>query len=296
MNWTSNGFELDTRPEAFGELRDANDVLEDAEALRRRMAEDGYLLLRGVLDRDVVRAARRELCEKLAAVGEIDTSRPVTDAIFSGKTARQGIDVQAFRKDLRTGRAMRALVHEGNVIRFHERFLGGEVRPLDFIWVRTVRVGSATGCHYDVVYMGRGTHNLYTTWIPIGDVPRIEGSLLVLENSHRLEELKRTYGALDVDRDHDNNPYGGGWFSKNPVEVREQFGGRWLTTDFQAGDMLVFTMFSMHCSLDNRSPENRIRLTSDTRYQLASEPVDERWIGDDPVAHSVKGPAAVSKR
>lgn len=41
--------------------------------------------------------------------------------------------------------------------------------------------------------MGRGTYNLYTTWIPIGDVPEIEGALLILENSHRLEELKNTF-------------------------------------------------------------------------------------------------------
>ena len=77
MNWTSNGFDLDTRPEAFGELRDANELMGDVEALRGRMAEDGYLLLRGALDREVVLAARRELCEKLAAVGEIDTWRHV---------------------------------------------------------------------------------------------------------------------------------------------------------------------------------------------------------------------------
>jgi ectoine hydroxylase-related dioxygenase (phytanoyl-CoA dioxygenase family) len=295
MTWTSNGLELDTRPEAFGELREATPLLDDPDALRQRMREDGYLLLRGALDREVVLAARRELCEKLAAVGEIDTRRPVTDAIFSGNSARKDIDVQAFRKDLRTGAAIRALCHAGNVIRFHERFLGGEVRPLDHIWVRTVRVGGATGPHYDVVYMGRGTHNLFTTWIPIGDVPRIEGSLLVLENSHKVEELRNTYGRLDVDRDHETNPYHGGWFSKSPVEVREKFGGRWLTTDFQAGDMLVFTMFTMHCSLDNHSPENRIRLTSDTRYQLASEPVDERWIGDNPVGHSIKGPVAAKR-
>src|SRR5437016_6084133 len=123
MQLTSNGFELDTRPEAFGELREGSGLLDDVEGLRGRMAEDGYLLLRGALDREVVLAARRELCEKLAAVGEIDTSRPVMEAIYSGKPARGEIDVQAFRKDLRTGPAMRALCHEGNVIRFHERFL-----------------------------------------------------------------------------------------------------------------------------------------------------------------------------
>ena len=42
----------------------------------------------------------------------------------------------------------------------------------------------------------------------------------------------------------------------------------------------------MHCSLDNQSPDNRIRLSIDTRYQPAIDQVDERWIGDDPIAHS----------
>ena len=168
---------------------------------------------------------------------------------------------------------------------FFAGFLGGEPRAFDYLWIRTVRKGGGTGCHYDVVYMGRGTHRLYTAWTPLGAVPLSDGPLLVLENSHRLEELKRTYGALDVDRDRENNPYGGGWFSRNPAEVQRRFGGRWLTAEFQPGDVLVFTMFTLHCSLDNASPVGRIRLSSDSRYQLAAEPADERWIGEDPIAH-----------
>ncbi|MBI1927782.1 phytanoyl-CoA dioxygenase family protein [Candidatus Poribacteria bacterium] len=283
--FTSFGYALDTESEKMGELRESNDIVDDATALRQRIAEDGYLFLRGVLDKEVVLAARREILEKLASIGEIDTRYPLMEGIFSGRSERPHIDTRQFSKDLRTGEAIRALVHRGNVIRFYEKFLGGAVRPFDYIWLRTVKVGGATGSHYDWVYMGRGTRNLYTSWIPIGDVPKIEGALLILENSHKLEELKNTYGAMDVDRDVDG-PYAGGWFSRNPLEVQERFGTRWLTTDFEAGDMLVFTMHTMHCSLDNCSPTNRIRITSDTRYQLASEPVDERWIGEEPIAHS----------
>ena len=51
------------------------------------------------------------------------------------------------------------------------------------------------------------------------------------------------------------------------------------------GDLLVFSMFTMHASTDNHT--RRIRLSSDTRYQLAGEPVDERWIGEDPPAHGI---------
>jgi hypothetical protein len=46
-------------------------------------------------------------------------------------------------------------------------------------------------------------------------------------------------------------------------------------------------MGTVHASLDNHS--NRIRLSSDSRYQLASEPADERWVGAAPVGHGVGG-------
>jgi len=76
---------------------------------------------------------------------------------------------------------------------------------------------------------------------------------------------------------------GFGALTFNPVRLRERLGGRWLTSDFRAGDLLTFSMFTVHCSLDNGS--DQIRLSSDTRYQLASEPVDERWVGEHPIGH-----------
>jgi hypothetical protein len=284
---TTNGFVFDTRPEAFGELRDANSLLGDQVALRKRMTDDGYLLFRGLLDRDLVLAARRELVGKLDAVGLIDRSHPLMDAIYSGTNARLAeIDRKAFAKDLRTGPALREVVQRGRIIDYCRDFLGGQVRSLDYVWVRNVRVGSATGCHIDWVYMGRGTRNLYTAWTPMGDVPLSDGPLAILEGSHRLEELQQTYGALDVDRDKDH-PYTGGWLSKDAPQVRNTYGGRWLTTEFRTGDVLLFGMFLVHCSLDNKSPENKVRLSTDTRYQLASEPADARWTGEEPFGHGM---------
>jgi hypothetical protein len=44
-------------------------------------------------------------------------------------------------------------------------------------------------------------------------------------------------------------------------------------------------MRTIHASLDNQS--NRVRLSVDTRYQLASEPVDERFVAENPVPYAV---------
>ena len=126
--------------------------------------------------------------------------------------------------------------------------------------------------------MGRGTQQLVTSWTPIGDVPLDMGPLAILVGSHRFDLLKETYGNMDVDRDNVT-----GSFSKDPIELVDRYGGQWGTSSFKIGDALIFGMFTMHGSLDNTT--NRYRISADTRYQRADEPVDERWIGDDPIAH-----------
>ena len=42
------------RSAALGELHDSSPVAQDSNALRRRLADDGYLLLRSLLHRDAV--------------------------------------------------------------------------------------------------------------------------------------------------------------------------------------------------------------------------------------------------
>ena len=285
---TSNGNAFDLSNETFGELRDSKSLLGDTAALHERFAEDGYLLLRGYLDKEKVLAARRELIGKLDEIGLIDRSRPFMDAVFSGDTSGiSASDRQEFTHNLRSGPALKEVCFSGRIMSFFEQFFGDEVLHLDYVWVRNVRRGAATGCHFDWVYMGRGTPKLMTAWIPQGEVPLGDGPLAVLQGSHKWHELQNTYGKIDVDRDKDKNPYGGGWLTKNPNQPQQRYGGRWLTTEFEPGDLLVFGMFTLHCAIDNESAKNCIRLSTDTRYQLASEPADERWIGDDPFGHGM---------
>ncbi|MBM3534995.1 MAG: hypothetical protein FJX60_18385 [Alphaproteobacteria bacterium] len=71
MSRTMVSKDLPVDPRLVGEYRDSSDLLGRPADLRRRLAEDGYLLLRGALDRDVIAAARREVFARLAEVGEI---------------------------------------------------------------------------------------------------------------------------------------------------------------------------------------------------------------------------------
>ena len=279
MKITSNGIALDTSPEKFGELRESNDILNDAEVLRERMDDDGYLFFRSLIPRDEVLDARREILLKYAIAGEIDPRHDIMDAIYNDDTAIDKINLRAFSASVRSGKDYLNVVLNRNVIGFWERFLDAPVHCYDMRWPRFVRPSEGCGFHYDGPYMNRGTDRLYTSWIPLGDVSREEGALIVLENGHKADDLLNTYAKKDADKDKLV------WLSTDPLKLQERFGGRWLSTDFKAGDVLCFGMHMLHGALDNNSPIGRCRLTSDTRYQPANEPMDERWNGGDFEAH-----------
>ncbi len=292
---TSAGKEVDLTPTAFGELADCTPILDDAVALRRHMREEGYLLLRGLLNRGEVQVARLSMLDQLAEQGHIDLTFALNEAKAAPSTR------VAFAPDMaRKNPLVHQVIYNGALMEFFARFLGGPIRHFDFTWIRAVAPGLSTPPHMDVVYMGRGTKKLYTAWTPYGDVPQEMGGLMVLERSHLHQRLVNGYGSKDVDKFCENrvgqgytkmggggNISSGGYLSRDPVTLRQRVGGRWLTTDYQLGDVLIFSIFLIHCSLDNNT--DRIRLSSDTRYQLASEPVDERWIGEEPIAHGPEG-------
>ena len=297
---TVHGKQLETGSESFGELRSSADSLEDCDELHSRFENDGYLYLPGLLDRDTLHAARRTMLEALADLDFVDLDYPIDDGVAKRELAVSARDMVELSKN---NEPLRQALFAGPMITFYERFLGGPIRPLDFTWCRVKTSGeeTATNPHYDVVFMGRGTKSLYTSWTPLGDIPCQMGGLMILENSHRQEEIKDTYGQMDVDEYCTNEPdaseteaghkrwqgSGFGTFSPDAVALRSELNSRWLTTDYRLGDLLVFSMYTMHASMDNHT--NRLRLSTDTRYQLASEPVDERWIGKNPIAH---GPEA----
>lgn len=288
---TSGGIDLDTSPERFGWLRDSNDARDDVAELRRRMAGDGYLFLPGFLDRKEIRAARLAVCDRLAEEGLLDPDEPREKAI-----ARPGTKV-AFRPDIANDGPARPILERAiygeRMMAFYSAFLGGPARHFDFTWLRVVAPGRGTYPHTDIVFMGRGTTNLYTAWVPLGDVPLETGGLILLEGSHRDEELRRTYSALDVDTActvGGPNPLAragfqaGGAIGEDIAAVRERVGGRLLTApEFRMGDLLTFSVYTVHGSLDNGSRE--IRMSSDSRYQLSNDPVDERWVGENPPGH-----------
>lgn len=290
----SYGHALDMEESKVGFLRDSSDAAGDVEELRRRFADDGYLYMRGYLDRDEVLAARASLTERLGAAGVLDPAYPAIDGVCVPGSG------YVFKPEITDGNEeVQRLLYSGRLTGFYEKFYGEPIRHYDFTWLRAIGPGKGTNPHCDLPYMGRGTHKHMTCWMPYGDISFTLGGLMVLEGSHKRMDLLEHYVYRDVDTFCENketdaaNAKAGKWtftgtLSHNPPMVRNKFGGRWLTTEFQAGDFLTFGMFLVHASLDNRS-ENRLRISSDSRYQRASEPIDERWVGVNPPGHTTAG-------
>ena len=282
---TSFKRELDVSPETFGELESSSHLLGDADALRAKMQAEGYLFLPGYLNREDVLEARKEVVTRLAREGALDSNFAPEELV-----ARPG-SAFPMRPDLvKENAPLLKVLHDGPMIELYETFFGEPVRHFDYTWFRAVEPGTGTPPHMDIVYMGRGTHELLTAWTPLGDVSLQLGGLMILEKSHLHERLNCNYAQRDVDKVCSNKTRADGtplqlrgFLSDFPDKLRANLGGRWLTAQYCAGDLLTFTIKTIHASLDNQT--NRIRVSTDTRYQPAAAPVDDRWIGENPTAH-----------
>jgi ectoine hydroxylase-related dioxygenase (phytanoyl-CoA dioxygenase family) len=289
----SCGYPLDLSPDAFGELEDSNDYLGNPEALRARLAENGYLLLRDYLDPDEVMNARRSVTDRLAEKGQLHPDHAPIDGF-----AIPGVPLTFVPYVARENPEVENLVYGKRLLSLYDTIFGRPSAHFDFTWFRAIGPGKGSTPHCDWPYMNRGTKNLLTCWIPYGEVSLQLGGLMVLEKSHLKADRLKKYFEIDVDSYCENRPseverakaekwvYKGN-LSNNPVSLREKLGGRWLTTEYRPGDLLTFPMTMIHASLDNHT--DRIRFSSDTRYLPDGEVRDERWIGPNPPGHTFAG-------
>jgi len=143
----------------------------------------------------------------------------------------------------------------------------------------------STPAHYDLVYLRGGTDRLVTVWIPVGDCPVEMGGLVYLENSHRLGvKMEAEFAARSADlppeeriRAYNRHMTEGGWISKDLPDMARKFDTRWLVANYEAGDIVLHSPFTVHAATLNESREGVIRLSTDIRYQNVTDEIDARW-------------------
>ncbi len=260
------------------EMTDSASLLDNPKALRARLVEDGYLYLRGVVDRDAIMAARREVFERLVRVGEIKD--PAIDGIATGDSKRTEIepDLGAFWRSVSEGRKLRAASNGRDMQRIMSLIFGEPARNQDYIFLRAGAQGRATGLHFDYPFFTRAHDKVCTVWMPIGDVPVEDGPIVVVEGSNKYRDLIDPMIGFDISKDNTRKAD----FGADAISFATSRGTRLLTQNFQAGDIAMFGMYTAHGSLDNHSPIDRVRLSCDLRWQPASLPLDDRYFGNPP--------------
>jgi len=290
----SSGFFVKSRQvpdECTGQFRDSSTG--DASEWRRHLADSGYVFLRGVLDKDEVLTAREEVFSRLVEVGEIKP--PAIEGIMTGRSRRRELveDLIGFWRSVSEGPALRRVSHGPRVGALMQEVFDEPARPQDYLWLRPRAVGWSTGLHFDHPFFARGSPRVHTVWIALGDIPLSDGPLTLVEGSNKFLDLIHSVHAKDDQANNspmvaEQTAFQGEW-SADAIAFLRRRNARLLSTDFCAGDILVFTPDILHGSLDNYSQIGRTRLSCDVRYQPWSDPLDERYFGPNPSGASGRG-------
>ena len=276
------------RPLVFGrhifDLQDANDLLGNFDALRTRLDEDGYLLIRGFHDKDLVRRVGLEVVEQIDKQGGFEPGTSIEDGIVADhiRSLPEGEHIILDDLTIQHMSAFGQMVSSERMFAFVDALLDGPCRTFTHKWIRIYHPGCSTKIHFDSPFLGAGTtQDAVTTWAPLGDVTLDMGPLAVVPGSHRLDQLIATYGETFVNRDGATGLEALGLFQTvlpRLFQIIKSHGLAWRTTEFGAGDLLLFGKYMLHGSLENRA--RRYRLSADWRFQRADEPVDPEYALD----------------
>lgn len=248
----------------FLPMQDSSELLHDADALQARLAEDGYLFFRGALDRDAVLDLRREILGVLAQHQWIRGGL----ALMEGQAVLHPVHEEMAEyapvyDDIQRLESFHRFAHRDDLLEIMRQSLGESAFPHP---LKICRIGfpehyeATTPPHQDYPN-NQGTTNLTAAWVPLGDTPMDLGPVAVLRGSHR-------YGLLPLA----GHMGPGRRQAKVPRRMLEEL--RWVTTDFEAGDVLVFNSLTVHAALYNLTEFN-LRLSVDFRYQLEGEALTE---------------------
>ena len=248
------------------ELRVSNEAFEDHVELQRRLAEEGYVFFKGLIKREKLLNLRQEIMQVLMEGGWLVKG---TDPMLG----IADIDAQCTEGDIEYSEVYHRMYclqefhrsgHWPEILDIMEKVIGGEVLPhpqkIARIWFPQY-TEHTTPMHQDFVHF-QGSFETYTLWAPVGDCPIELGGLAVLPGSHKIGAVREHHFSL-----------GAG----NLAVDEEHLSGTWLSTDYAAGDALIFPSLTVHQALPNYT-EDRLRVSLDNRYQARNLPIAQHML------------------
>jgi hypothetical protein len=245
------------------DLRDSRALLGDWEALRYMIASEGYVFMRGLLDPDMVARVGRQGLGYLAADGWTELGGdPVTappQLPVRAVAMRDAFGDRGYGQIL-ADPGFNAIPFDSPLVDLMGQIMGpnGFCYPLKLprivYPIATVPQQPGNIVHKDY----QSVQDMFTCWVPLGQVPRSLGGLALRPGSQRSTAVR--YRPL----------------------TRLEPG--WVTTDYQAGDVVVFHCQTTHAALPNH--EERLRFSAEYRWQLSDQPAPRRLV-IGPAGHEI---------
>ena len=254
-------------------------------SMREQFWSNGYGLFRNAISRESVLKARNTILSKLQ--NEHNIFADIENGILKSHIQQSDLPFIEGRNALTQNMAIHNVLESDSINKIMKMLFNCDsVKTFDYKWLRLVAPGQNTGVHVDNVYMSRGTKQLLTCWIPLMNISMDLGTIFVLDGSYSMPSFnvfQQTYGSMDAER---INLNGTGHFTQNPDEMKQFYKDetdyklRWKSCDFKAGDVLIFTMRTVHMSSVNNSKKNQLRINCDTRWLNANHIADDRFMYD----------------
>ncbi len=285
MELTSNGYPVVTSSAQVGRLTPSS-MHTSIDGLREQLKADGYIWLRGFFPRAEVIALRRRFFERMKSTGILAEDSDPGEGIFSGRRDPTGQTTKLLTEFVRTA-AYESFCFQPRLWQFYEELLGGDVYLHKRKIVRQTYPNDpkTTDAHYDLIYLRGGTDTVLSSWIPLGDIPLEMGGLTYLEGSDSFgRQMEAEFAARNANLSpeervsaYNKNMSATGGIGKDLRALVNRYNTRWLVADYEAGDMVVHTSYMIHAATQNVSSENRMRLSTDIRYQRIRDEIDARW-------------------
>ena len=239
---------------------ESSGLLGDREALRHRLAEEGFLFFRDLLPTAVVSEVRAGVLRAVEQEGWLAGGAQPEDRLPGPVIVREADDNwwPAYQK-IQSLECFHRLAHDDRLVGLAVELVGGPVlvHPRKIARVTFPASDYPTPPHQDFPLI-QGTPDVLTFWLPLAACSPRDGALRVLCRSQHngLRPPVRTPGVGGVS-----------------VALRQGEEENWASTSYRPGDVLVFHSLTVHWAPPNRG--ERLRLSCDFRYQLAADPVVE---------------------
>ena len=252
------------------ELRVSNELMAQPEALRRRMAAEGYLFFKQLQDPGRLRDLRRVMMTAIQEAGwlvagtdPMDGIADVTAQCTEGDNEYSVGYGNAYKLE-----AFHRSVHWPEVTTMIETIMGRPTMPHPHVVARIwfpQYVEHTTPTHQDFVHF-QGNFDTLSCWAPVGDCPRELGGLAVIPGSHKVKRVLDHHFSL-----------GAGSLEVDPEAYPDEFDPVWHTTDYEMGDTLIFPALTIHRALPNET-EDQLRLSIDNRYHPIGELLSQHML------------------